>query len=60
MTLATSKTPDKASIKQRIKTAIAAAITGLPKEQAAPLAFSLATTAVPGARLLKRRHWSIH
>jgi hypothetical protein len=24
------------------------------------LAFSLATTAVPGARLLKRRHWSIH
>jgi hypothetical protein len=24
------------------------------------LAFSLASTAVPGARLLKRRHWSIH
>ena len=26
----------------------------------APLAFSLATTTVPGARLLKRRQWSIH
>jgi hypothetical protein len=24
------------------------------------LAFSIASTAVPGARLLKRRHWSIH
>ena len=60
VTVATTKTPDKASIKERIKAAIAAATAGLPKEQAAPLAFSLATTTVPGARLLKRRHWSIH
>jgi hypothetical protein len=56
----TTKTPDKASIKERIKTAIAKATAGLPKEKAAPLAFSIAATAVPGARLLKRRHWSIH
>jgi hypothetical protein len=60
LTVATTKTPDKASIKERIKAAIAAAIKGLPKQEAAQLAFSLASTAVPGARLLKRRHWSIH
>jgi hypothetical protein len=60
LTVATTNTPDKASIKERIKAAIAAAITGLPKDKAAQLAFSLASTAVPGARLLKRRHWSIH
>jgi hypothetical protein len=60
VTLATSKAPDKASIKERIKQAIAKATAGLPKEQAASLAFSLAASTVPGARLLKRRHWSIH
>ena len=58
--LSTSRSPDKGSIKERIKSAIAKATAGLPQEQAAPLAFSLASTAVPGARLLKRRHWSIH
>jgi lipopolysaccharide export system protein LptA len=60
VTVATSKAPDKASIKERIKQAIAKATAGLPKEQAAPLAFSLAASTVPGVRLLKRRHWSIH
>jgi hypothetical protein len=60
VTLSTSRSPDKGSIKERIKAAIAKATAGLPKEQAAPLAFSIAATAVPGARLLKRRHWSIH
>ena len=60
VTVATSKAPDKASIKERIKTAITKATAGLTKEQAAQLAFSIAATAVPGARLLKRRHWSIH
>jgi hypothetical protein len=60
VTLTTSRSPDKGSIKERIKAAIAKAIAGLPQEQAAPLAFSIAATAVPGARLLKRRHWSIH
>jgi hypothetical protein len=60
LNVSTTKTPDKASIKERIKTAITKATAGLTKEQAAPLAFSIAATAVPGARLLKRRHWSIH
>ena len=60
VTVSTSKAPDKASIKERIKAAIAKATAGLSKEQAATLAFSLAASAVPGARLLKRRHWSIH
>jgi hypothetical protein len=60
VTLSTSRSPDKGSIKERINAAIAKATAGLPQEQAAPLAFSLASTAVPGARLLKRRHWSIH
>ncbi|MFN9638053.1 MAG: hypothetical protein ACK55D_15240 [Synechococcaceae cyanobacterium] len=58
--VSTTKTPDKASIKERIKQAITKATAGLTKEQAAQLAFSIAATAVPGARLLKRRHWSIH
>ena len=56
----TSYSPDKTSIKERIKAAIAQAITGLSKEAAAPIAFSIAATAIPGARLVKRRHWSIH
>jgi|LakMenEpi03Aug12_release.lakeMendotaPanAssembly.Ray.scaffolds.fasta_scaffold03212_47 hypothetical protein len=60
VTVATSKAPDKASIKERIKQAIAKATAGLSREEAAPLAFSLAASTVPGARLLKRRHWSIH
>jgi hypothetical protein len=60
VTVSTTTTPDKASIKERIKTAIATAIKGLPKQEAAELALSLASSTVPGARLLKRRHWSIH
>jgi len=59
VTTATSRTADKVSIKERIKAAIASATAGLAKEQAAPLAFSIAATAIPGARLVKRRHWSI-
>ena len=55
----TSRTPDKASIKARIRAVIATAINGLPRPEANQLAFSLAATAVPGARLIKRRHWSI-
>ena len=60
VTVSSTTTPDKASIKERIKTAIATAIKGLPKQEAAELALSLASSTVPGARLLKRRHWSIH
>jgi hypothetical protein len=60
ITSTTSENPDKTSIKERIKAAIAQAINGLSKEEAAPIAFSLAATAVPGARLIKRRNWSIH
>ena len=55
----TTRTPDKTSIKARIRAAIAAATAGLPASEAAHLAFSIAATAVPGARLTKRRHWSI-
>ena len=55
----TTRTPDKTSIKARIRAAIAAATAGLPAPEAAHLAFSIAATAVPGARLTKRRHWSI-
>jgi hypothetical protein len=54
-----SRTPDKATIKARIRAAIAAATNGLPRTDAAQLAFSIAATAIPGARLIKRRHWSI-
>jgi hypothetical protein len=60
VSVSSTTTPDKASIKERIKTVIATAIKGLPKQEAAELALSLASTTVPGARLLKRRHWSIH
>jgi hypothetical protein len=60
VTVSSTTTPDKASIKERIKTAIATAIKGLPKQEAAELTLSLASSTVPGARLLKRRHWSIH
>jgi hypothetical protein len=59
VTTSTSRTADKTSIKERIKAAIAAATAGLAKEQAAQVAFSLAATAIPGARLVTRRHWSI-
>lgn len=55
----TSRTPDKASIKARIKAAIRAAITGLSRHEAPAVAFAVASTAVPGARLVQRRHWSI-
>jgi hypothetical protein len=59
LTTQTTSTPNKSSIKARIRAVIAAAVAGLPKPEAAHLAFSLAATAVPGARLIKRRHWSI-
>ncbi len=58
-TTTTNRSPDKVSIKERIKAAIGAAVTGLSKEEAAHEAFRLAASAVPGARLVKRRHWSI-
>jgi hypothetical protein len=58
--LHTSRTPDKVSIKARIRAAIAAATRGLTKADAAQMAHSIAATAVPGARLIRRRHWSIH
>ena len=58
--LHTSRTPDKVSIKARIRAAIAAATRGLAKADAAQMAHTVAATAVPGARLIKRRHWSIH
>jgi hypothetical protein len=58
--LHTSRTPDKVSIKARIRAAIAAATCGLAKADAAQMAHTVAATAVPGARLIKRRHWSIH
>jgi hypothetical protein len=59
VTTTTNRSPDKVSIKERIKAAIGAAVTGLSKEEAAHEAFRLAASAVPGARLVKRRHWSI-
>jgi hypothetical protein len=59
ITTQTTTTPNKTSIKARIRAVISAAIAGLPKPEAAHLAFSLSSTAVPGARLIKRRHWSI-
>ena len=59
LTIATTATANKASIKAHIRAVIAAATAGLPQSEAAQLAFSLAQTAIPGARLIKRRHWSI-
>ncbi|MBD1194516.1 siphovirus Gp157 family protein [Vulcanococcus sp. Clear-D1] len=59
LTTQTTTTPNKTSIKARIRSVISSAISGLPKPEAAHLAFSLSATAVPGARLIKRRHWSI-
>ena len=59
ITLQVSRTPDKSSIKARIRAAISAAIAGLPAAEAAHLAVSIAATAIPGARLIKRRNWSI-
>jgi hypothetical protein len=59
LTTQTTTTPNKTSIKARIRALISAATSGLPKSEAAQLAFSLAQSAIPGARLIKRRHWSI-
>ena len=59
VTTQTTTTPNKTSIKARIRALISAATSGLPKAEAAQLAFSLAQSAIPGARLIKRRHWSI-
>ena len=59
--ISTSRSPDKVSIKARIKAAIHAALqpTGRGGDAAA-VAHTIAQTAVPGARLVQRRHWSIH
>ena len=59
LTVTSSTSPDKASIKQRIKAAIAAAIAGLAGEEASRVALEVGATAVPGARLIQRRSWSI-
>ena len=59
LTTQTTTTANKTAIKARIRALISAATSGLPKAEAAQLAFSLAATAIPGARLIKRRHWSI-
>jgi hypothetical protein len=59
VTTQTTTTPNKTSIKARIRALISTATSGLPKPEAAHLAFSLSSTAIPGARLIKRRHWSI-
>lgn len=60
VTITTSRTADKLSIKARIKAAIQTATAALTDpEQAPAVAFSIAHTAIPGARLVQRRHWSI-
>ena len=53
-------TTDGEPLLEKARAAIAKATAGLSREEATPLAFSLAASTVPGARLLKRRHWSIH
>ena len=59
VTTQTTTTPNKTSIKARIRALISSATSCLPKAEATHLAFSLSSTAIPGARLIKRRHWSI-
>lgn len=60
VTLTTTRSADKLAIKARIKAAIRTATSGLSAPEAATVAFSIAHTAIPGARLTQRRHWSIH
>jgi hypothetical protein len=60
VTLTTTRSADKLAIKARIKAAIRTATSGLSAAEAATVAFSIAHTAIPGARLTQRRHWSIH
>ena len=61
VTTTTSRSPDKVSIKARIKAAIRAALQRLDgDDDVAAISHSIAGSAVPGARLVQRRHWSIH
>jgi hypothetical protein len=49
------------SIKARIKAAIRTALHRLDgDDDAAAISHAIAGSAVPGARLVQRRHWSIH
>lgn len=50
---------DKTAIKAVIKAAIKEGTAELPPEEVEPAADRIAVTAVPGARLVKRRSWSI-
>ena len=59
VTTQTTTTPNKTSIKARIRALISSATSCLPKAEPTHLAFSLSSTAIPGARLIKPRHWSI-
>ncbi len=59
LTTTTSSNPDKQAIRERIKALIAVAVRDLEPEEAARVAFDLAATAVPGARLVQRRSWTI-
>jgi hypothetical protein len=61
VTTTTSRSPDKVSIKARIKAAIHSALQRLDgDDDAAAVSHAIAGSAVPGARLVQRRHWSIH
>jgi Siphovirus Gp157 len=61
VTTTTSRSPDKVSIKARIKAAIRTALQRLDgDDDIAAISHSIAGSAVPGARLVQRRHWSIH
>jgi hypothetical protein len=55
LTTQTKRTPNKSSIKARIRAVIAAAVAGLPKPEATHLAFPLAATAVQLLQLLQAR-----
>ena len=59
LTTTTSSNPDKQAIRERIKALIRTAVSDLEPEEAARVAFDLAATAVPGARLVQRRSWTI-
>ena len=55
LTTQAKRTPNKSSIKARIRAVIAAAVAGLPKPEATHLAFPLAATAVQLLQLLQAR-----
>jgi hypothetical protein len=50
---------DKAAAKEKIQTAIAAAVAGLEGDEAAKAAAVAAVSAVPGVSLVERRSWTI-